>query len=288
MASTGSRPRSRTTGGWVAATGIAAALAVVALGGQPTAAGARAGHRAAGATCVVHSLHSFMAQSSNHQVADVIRVGCTPEFAGRTVRLSDEKPGCKVAFWTQPAPASELSSGAIEVRLDYDGNATAVLAGVVCSPTTSTIEARLTSAPFTTFTTTFKTVADKTSAAAVLLSLPSAEVEEGIYGSAATIGQAELPVSDAGKSVMFSSVQLYSDCSLEPHLRWIVATESGLATVAGPSAVTTVDAKGNAFAVALAGPGCVAGRFVIEASLTSTPFTSYIGTFTLEAPRPMA
>ena len=53
-----------------------------------------------------------------------------------------------------------------------------------------------------------------------------------------------------------------------------------------PEGTVQVDNNGNAVVFAIAGPSCASGRSTITADLTTVPYTTYVGYFTILSPRP--
>src|SRR5450631_1709284 len=92
------------------------------------------------ATCVIHSLPSFVAQGENTgavnteaTVADVIQVGCNPNVYGTgskiTITASQLFTRCQgKVTWYVPNPFAEVPNArGVTVRLDADGNAIVAL-----------------------------------------------------------------------------------------------------------------------------------------------------------------
>ncbi|HUH81934.1 MAG TPA: hypothetical protein VLZ06_11470, partial [Solirubrobacteraceae bacterium] len=114
-------------------------------------------------TCVVHALpNAFMDQGefkANSSIADIIEVECEEVFAEQYVRISANElySRCSTSlYWRTPSWDSEGHGPSFRVRLDNDGNATAiVIGGPSCAAGESLISAHLESAPYTTVTTVF-------------------------------------------------------------------------------------------------------------------------------------
>ncbi|MBV8735391.1 MAG: hypothetical protein JO321_13640 [Solirubrobacterales bacterium] len=144
----------------------------------------------------------------------------------------------------------------------------------------SIISAHLNVPPFATVHTTYTILPPQDTPQGVK-ALPASQVEDSANSSAATIVYAEFPSVYAEKSVTFRSNELASRCT--GGITWVGPDEVVLGT--GPSVTTTLDNKGNAWAVALAGPSWASGSSDIEASLTSPPFTSFLTAFNILSSR---
>jgi len=219
-------------------------------------------------------------------VADVVTVECHPVFAESTVRitadeLNDRCAGTLTWMSTPGNPPGTAAGPEIDVPLDNDGEATVVaFGGPSCAAGRSIISAHLTVPPFTTANTTFKIIAPQDTPRGVR-ALPSSQVEDSVNSSAATIVYAEFNPVYSERTITFRSNELNDRCT--GGVTWVGPTGAGLGT--GATATTTLDNNGNAWAVALAGPSCSAGRSTIEASLASAPFRSYLTTFRIRSPR---
>src|SRR5205809_727195 len=141
----------------------AALIADVATAGParstPTT-GSPAAGEALPATCVVHSLPSFVAQGEftlTATVADVIEVECNPFVYGTGSKIkliaSQLFDRCKERLtWYVVNPFRVEEGRGVTVTLDADGNATvAVLAGPECFAGESLITAHMEEKPFETF-----------------------------------------------------------------------------------------------------------------------------------------
>jgi hypothetical protein len=218
-------------------------------------------------------------------VADVITVECHPVFAESTVTLtSDEllnRCAGHLSWYPTPGNGTKAAGASFVVRLDNDGEATAVaFGGPSCAAGTSIISAHLNVPPFATVDAKYTIVPPQNTPRGVK-ALPEKQVEDSVNSSAATIVYAEFNPVFSERTVLFRSNELNSRCA--GGITWIGPDEAVLGR--GPTAMTTLDNNGNAWAVALAGPSCAAGKSQIEASLTSAPFRSYVTSFQILSPR---
>lgn len=226
-------------------------------------------------------------------VAFVLRVSCSPAFGEQTVQLSSNalSDACASTLsWYSADGASGMETGtgsSFSVNLDDAGNANAaVWGGPGCAPSIDPVSATLQVAPFLTATTNL-TIAKPHRQAKGLTADPASEVEDDTTGSVIAIFYASYPfASAANQDVTFSDESLFARCGGD--ITWVGPDEVVLAT--GTSSVTTtLDAKGNAFVVALAGPSCASGHTSTEVTVvnpTSAPRQSrtFTTTFTVVAP----
>jgi hypothetical protein len=249
------------------------------LGGSPSA-----------GFCVVQTLPpSFVDQgefATSSSAADVVQVSCEPTYAGDTVKLSSQQlfSRCRGGLiWSAPFPYAPVAGPSFDVKLDDDGNATAVLwAGPACAPGESLVSAHLEAPPFTTSTTSFTVLPPAPSKPGVT-ALPSSEVEDDVFSSVATIIEVEFPTVFAERRVSISAEQLFARCIVPPSLVWVGADGEVLAS--GTEAVETkLDNDGNAFVVVLGGGSCASGTSEIEVSLLEAPYTTYTTSFMVEPP----
>lgn len=244
----------------------------------------------ASGSCIIQTLPpSFVDQGefgTSSSVADVVRVSCEPVLAGQSVKLSSQQlfNRCKGGLsWSAPFPYAPVPGPSFSVKLDGDGNATAVLwGGPSCAPGESLVSAHLEGPPYTTFTTDFMILPPAPSKPGVT-AMPSSEVEDSVFSSVATIVEVEFPPVYAERRVDISAEQLFARCMIPPSLVWVGADDEVLAS--GTEDVeTTLDNDGNAFVVVLGGGSCASGDSLIEASLTEAPFTTYTTEFSIEPP----
>jgi hypothetical protein len=259
------------------------------------------------ATCVVHSLPSFVAQGefgASATAADIIEVECDPSVygTGSLIRITANQllSRCNGKLtWIEPNPFTRVEGNGITVKLDADGNATvAVIAGPECQVGESLVSAHQLQEPFETFTTPFTVLPPVVTppgvyALAATPGAPSTQVEDAFSSGFATIIEGEFK-GGSEKLVRFGSEELFARCRVFPKLRWFVETSfpgspaAELREIPGVAEVRGVqlDNDGNAFVIAIGDSSCAEGPSVIEADLESKPYTTYTTTFTVEAPRP--
>ena len=296
--------------------GLVAGLAVCAIGSSTALAAPGAGFQASAAlarltstrgsllsslgahpdaaeptNCIIHSLASLTEQGEfgeSSSVADVVEVECQPVYAEQNVRVSSAELYDRCAHgltWSVPYPYEPEKGPSFSMKLDNDGNATAVLwGGPSCAAGESLISAHLETAPYTTVTTGFTVLPPRPSTPGVSAS-PSTEVEDEVTSSVATIVQVEFPPVFAEQRVNIDAEQLYARCGVAPRLVWVGADANKLGE--GTSSVTVkLDNDGNAFVVALGGGSCAAGSSEIEASLEQAPYTTATTSFAIVPPEP--
>jgi len=244
--------------------------------------------------CVVHSAATALDQGlgdTNSSIADIIQVECLAIYSEQTVTIDATQlnDACDDTLsWLAPnsaGPDPEFSEGAqFEVTLDDDGNATAVLwGGPSCAPSKDRISASLNAPPYSTAATSV-TVLPPHDTKVGVTSTPANEVEDSVYSSVATVIQVELPSVYSEKSVILKSDELYTRCDGE--LFWYGADESILnGGDSSPEATVTLDNNGNAFAVAIGSESCASGKSTVTADLTTVPYTTLVGSFTILSPR---
>jgi hypothetical protein len=274
------------------------ALAIGAIAAlSPSVAQARTAHlthssvgEPASGSCIIQTLPpSFVDQGefgASSSVADVVRVSCEPVLAGQSVKISSQQlfNRCKGGLsWSAPFPYAPVPGPSFSVKLDGDGNATAVLwGGPSCAPGESLVSAHLEGPPYTTFTTDFMILPPAPSKPGVT-AMPSSEIEDSVFSSVATIVEVEFPSVYAERRVNISAEQLFARCMIPPSLVWVGADDKLLAS--GTEDVeTTLDNDGNAFVVVLGGGSCASGDSLIEVSLSEAPFTTYTTEFSIEPP----
>ncbi len=218
------------------------------------------------ATCVVHSLPSFVAQGefgASATAADIIEVECDPTVygTGSPIRITASQlfSRCNGKLtWIVPNPFSRSEGNGVTVKLDADGNATvAVVAGPECQVGESLVSAHMLLEPFETFTTPF-TVLPPVPTTPGVFALPDTQVEDAFSSGFATIIQAEFKAGSE-KFVRFGSEELFARCRVGPKLRWFVETSfpgtpvAVLREIPGVSEVTKIqlDNDGNAFVIAI-------------------------------------
>jgi hypothetical protein len=240
-------------------------------------------------TCVVSaSPYSFIETGLGLEassVAFIITVECKPVYSEQYVELQTPQLNNACQGTLQWYSVSNPLGGAgesFEVRLDDDGNATAVVwGGPSCAATRALITADLTVAPFTTATVKVK-IAPPVTTRKGLFAFPAREVEDATTSSVAAIFYAEFPSVQAESTVEISDPQLFDRCA--HHLIWVGPNFTILA-VNTESVRTTLDDNGNAFVVALAGPSCASGTTLAEADLVGPPYATLTTEFTVLPPR---
>jgi hypothetical protein len=265
---------------------IAAGLATPATAAS-VAPAALAGHRKP--TCAVNaSPYKFFEAGLSPQassVAFIITVECVPTFSEQAVeihtpQLSNACQG-QLMWYSATTTATSGNGDTFYVRLDDDGNATAiVLGGPSCAASSDLIEADLTVAPYTTATTQVR-IALPVSTQPGVRAFPASQVEDATTSSVATVFYVEFPSVYAGHEVQISDAELYDRCA--GNIAWIFPNSTSLKY--GKSVTTTLDDNGNAFVVALAGPSCASGSTLVQADLTGPPYTTVTTKFTVLSPR---
>ncbi len=210
------------------AASLIAALAPGVAGAHGAAAQSQPAVEQSPATCLIHSLPSFVAQGEfklSATVADVVEVECNPFTYGTgskvTITASQLYSRCNgEVTWYVPNPFRQESGRSIELTLDADGNATvALIAGPKCQAGESLISAHMDEGPFETVTTSF-TVLPPNDTPQGVTALPASQVEDSESSAVATILEAEFPGAAEAK-VRLASEELYRRCQVPPHLRWI-------------------------------------------------------------------
>jgi len=258
---------------------VAANAAPVALAGQQQP------------TCVVNaSPNNFIEAGMSPQpsrVAFVITVECVPTFSEQYVeihapQLMNACQGPYQLTWYNAANNGDTTGNGdtFKVRLDDDGNATAVvLGGPSCAASWDLIEASLAVAPFTTAT-TWVQIAPPVTTQPGVWALPAWQVEDATSSSVATIFYVEFPSAYAEQTVTIGDAELYDSCAGQ--ITWILPNGT---PKAGKTVTTTLDNNGNAFVIALAGPSCASGNTLVTADLTGPPYTTLTTQFTVLPPR---
>jgi len=259
--------------------------------------------------CVIHSnpsiVESGFGVATESSIADIITVECQPKFSQQTVTIDATQlfNQCQGRLrWTVPFPRVLTANiPQFTVTLDNDGNATAALfGGPSCASGKAQILASLNAPPFTTASTTFTVLPPRNTKHGVTAN-PSTEVEDAVFSSVATVIQVEFPSVQAGKIVTIKSNELFGRCPFVPgaivppaasSLAWVgpnVVNPNVAAVI--PTRVNTpfanvrLDNNGNAFVVVL-GANCASGTSTITAELATVPYTTFVGHFTVNSPRP--
>jgi hypothetical protein len=246
----------------------------------------------AAATCVVHSLPSFVAQGefgTTATVGDIVEVECNPSIygTGSKIKLTASQlwSRCKGSLtWYVVNPFRTETGKGVSVELDADGNATvALIGGAGCMQGESLITAHMEEEPFESFTTAFSVLAPRPTPQGVS-ALPATQVEDAFSSGVATIIETEV-TNGSEQFVHIGSEELFHRCRIAPHLRWIREDRTETTEVAEVTRVQ-LDNDGNAFVIAVGDESCAPGTSLIEADLESKPFTTFTTNFTIEAPRP--
>jgi hypothetical protein len=281
---------------------IVVAVLLVTLSASTATAGARPTRRRARTplveepTCVVRTLPGSFADQGEFgtasSVADVVEVECQPVYAEHFVELSAIELSDRCHDTLSWAAPPQLYPGVFTgpqffVQLDDAGNATAVVwGGPSCAAGESLISAHLVEAPYTTVTTAFTVLAPRPGSTGLTVS-PEKAVEDAFSSSVATIVEVRFPSVYAEQTVNINAAQLYDRCKGPgPRLEWVGPDEDPLELGEEVAGKVTLDNDGSAFVVLLAGTSCASGPSTIEASLESAPYTTYTGTFEVEAPQP--
>jgi hypothetical protein len=269
--------------------GAAATCLMIAAGLATPAVAANAAPAAQASTCVVNaSPNTFIESGLETQassVAFIITVECQPTFSEQAVeiytpQLSNACQG-QLMWYSVTTTTASGNGDAFDVRLDDDGNATAVvLGGPSCAASSDLIEADLTVAPYATATTQVQ-IAPPVSTQPAVWAFPASQVEDATTSSVATVFYVEFPSVYAEHQVEISDDELYDSCA--GHITWILPNSTTLHY--GESVTTTLDDNGNAFVVALAGPSCASGSTLVEADLTGPPYATLTNQFTVLSPR---
>ncbi|HTY97623.1 MAG TPA: hypothetical protein VMB91_11330 [Solirubrobacteraceae bacterium] len=246
-------------------------------------------------TCVVKALpDSFMDQgefANASSVADIIEVGCEEVYAEQSVQISANELYSRCdqkLYWRTPHSQTYFTTGPnFKVRLDNDGNATAiVIGGPSCAAGESLIAAHLEVAPFTTTTTAFTVLPPRPTEPGVKAE-PPAKIEGEEYSDVATIVEVEFPPVFAEEPVNVNSNEFYSRCHNSPKTEAIIMVDGKPYVFHSLEEGTLfLDNDGNAFAVLVGNSSCAAGTSMIEASLENAPYTTYTTEFTVEPPQP--
>ena len=279
------------------------ALSLMLMAGSASAHGTVApqGSPAEG-SCHIRSLPSFIAQGEFEHaatVADVIEISCNPyiysQGAEVTITASQLYSRCdEEVTWYDANDKGRYRTGhgrSFSVHLDVNGNANvALIAGPKCMVGESLITVDENESPYETFTTSYQ-ILPAVNTPSGLFVTPSSQVEDAESSGVITIVQAEFSHASE-QDVRLGYKQLYDRCERDPGT--ILIQTNRHPEVIGPEHVAdgeetdaiTLDNNGNGFAVLIGSDSCAEGKSLIEADLETSPFTTYTGEFTVEAPRP--
>lgn len=260
------------------------------------------------ATCLVHSLPSFVAQGEfavAATVADVIEVECNPYVYGTgapvTITAAQLSSRCQELTWYVPNESAGnggdgtvtpdagfvwKSGPSVTLHLDVDGNATvALIAGPHCMAGESLVTLDEDESPYETFTTAFQVLPAGPTPPG-LYATPSSQVEDAASSAVATIVEAEFTGAPEAK-VRLGAGQLYNRCQRGEHLIWVRENRE---LVVGPELAdehaVELDNDGNGFALAIGSDSCAEGVSLIEGDLEQSPFTTLTTEFTVLPPQP--
>jgi len=268
-----------------------AVIAAVALVPLISTAPAHAASTTKTPVCVIHSnpsqVESGNGPTQHSSIADIVQVECKAIYseAWVTIDATQLSNACQgtLSWATPPSGPGNENQAQFQVQLDNDGNAiAAVWGGPSCAPSTDRISASLNAPPFTTVATSF-TILPPANTSPGVTANPKSIVEDSVYSAAATVIQVEFPSVYAEKYVTIKSDELYTRCNNT--LDWNGPEEVSLGTNV-PEVTVQLDNNGNAFVVAIAGPSCASGRSTVTADLTTVPYTTKVGYFTILSPRP--
>jgi hypothetical protein len=244
-------------------------------------------------TCVIYAEPGeFMDQGefgTSSSIADIVSVECEPVYAEHFVKLSATElyNRCdKELSWSEGIPYAPSSGPGYTIKLDDDGNGSAVLwGGPSCAAGESLISGHLEAAPYKTVTTGFVVLPPRVTEPGVKAE-PSTSVEGDETSTVATIVEVEFPPVFAEKTVNINASQLFSRCLVGPKLDWVGPDEKLEAEETEELSGVKLDNDGNAFVVLLGGESCASGQSLIEASLEEAPYTTYTTVFTVLPPEP--
>ena len=288
--------RQRLSGG-VLATALLALAIISALSASTAAARTRSAAPAAApsASCLIHSLPSFVAQgefATAATVGDVIEVECNPFVYGTgaeiTITASQLYSRCNEISWYVPnenGQFREARGRSVNLHLDVDGNANVgLIAGPHCMPGESLITLDENEPPYETFTTSFQVLPAVNTPQGVY-AMPPSQVEDAESSGVVTLVEAEFTGASEAK-VRLASQQLYDRCQRGDKLLWVRENRQ---IVGGPELAdehaVELDNNGNGFALAIGSDSCAEGPSLIEADLESSPFTTETTEFTVLPPQ---
>jgi hypothetical protein len=279
---------------------VVLAISAFALAGTASAHGTVTGAGTEGeGSCTVKSLPSFIAQGEFENAAtvgDIIEISCDPYVyssgAEVTLTASQLYSRCHYITWYDANDEGYYRTGegrSFSVHLDVDGNANVgLIAGPNCMVGESLITLDENESPYETFTTSFQVLPAVNTPAGLYIT-PSSQVEDAESSGVITIAQAEF--SHASEQyVRIGARQLFDRCERGGKLVIVRANrevdiESNDEGDGELLNAIELDNNGNGFALLVGSDSCAEGTSLIEADLESSPFTTFTGQFTVEAPR---
>jgi hypothetical protein len=232
-------------------------------------------------------------ETGTSDVVATVQVETNPAFAGDPVDVSSSQlfAACEGDMSFATADLVLAGRGSVELILDDDGNATAIVLGEDCAPGPSVVEADLMVAPYDTAT-------------ATLHALPPVVTAPGVTGyptTSGTVAGGEVETGDtsfpdagsyaygvfyvetdavyAEMPVEISSPELQSRCGTG------AAFETPTQRINDDGVTTTLDDDGNAVFY-FVGSSCAAGTSTVIADVEAGDHPTYVTTFTILPPQP--
>jgi hypothetical protein len=136
------------------------------------------------------------------------------------------------------------------------------------------VSAVMTEAPFEEYTTGFAVLAPQPLSPGVT-ALPSGEFANAENDSVAAIVQVAFEPIFAEDDVYVDAPQLYNRCHTAPKLKWFGREAKLLSSSASSLSKLELDNDGVAWVVLFGHEACAGGNSLVEASLETSPFTTY-------------
>jgi hypothetical protein len=226
-------------------------------------------------------------ETGQSEIYAVVEVGANPAFAGDPVVVSSTQLantcGGAVLFGS-PQAGAVYGADSVQVVLDGDGNATVTVYGIDCAPGPDLVEADLVVAPYVSATTTLNVVPPSVTTPGVGAS-PDPEVETGNTPASgdsdvAVVITVETDPVYAEQTAEVSSMELADRC-----LKGGTWVSNQGSFPSSTTATATIDDDGNA-SFFFTGSSCAAGPSDVTADILAGVHSSYLTTFTIEAPAP--
>jgi hypothetical protein len=245
--------------------------------------------------CLIHSLHSFVAQgefpAEHSSVADLIEVECKSVYAQNTVAIAARELAnrCPLTWIHGHSPVAMTAGPNVKgLKLDDAGNVeVALVAGPSCASGEVLVSAHLEQAPYQTFTTSYSILGptDTTSGLEVngATGQPK-QVADAFDSSVFAIAQVEYPSVDAGLEVEVIAEELYSSCKVAPKLLWFTGGATLQKVEKAESVKLKLDNNGNAFALVDAEESCAHLNGEFLSVLLAAPGTRFTSMFEVESP----